>query len=504
MTLYQKFVKLSADLSAIGLEQREGGSEYFCTPKGARAIGWTGVDGIHFCFIRDYGEMVFSVSPMNLPEDGYVRPVAATFEDFIRLLLACGSVDAIEQAWMMDKVKFDAYLSDNRPNEKQKEVLDRIEKELELSPLKDPYEYIRYIQEDFDGSRIPYSKEYYDTLDLPVPEEKEVKWKVYYDGNFWGHHGRDRAGKEIGIKKTFEWEGEHWYIPAVYACSKGLVIDFCMSASKKRINAFLEKYTVAAETADSDELEELSEKENPLNTNFRAVLTVNGKEIRQRHGCAVSFLPDECIPIGERGSMEAELLLKHYGLDDSCGWAFRRVAFPWATKSKPVLRSLKLHMEKELVSVSSVCFETPSESKQIKLIHPNTGEEYVLEIVGTECGEMPQNAFGDESMEYPAHYTELTYTLSPELPAREFCIRDCHKGDSPRRKAISKCLPESDEAVAIGIIGGADGPTAILLSSGKAKPRGAVSSLHFEKCERLTWKTFFRYKPKQDVEVVLK
>lgn len=35
-------------------------------------IGWAGVDGIHFCMIRGFGEMVFAVSPIrsrtgNLP-----------------------------------------------------------------------------------------------------------------------------------------------------------------------------------------------------------------------------------------------------------------------------------------------------------------------------------------------------------------------------------------------------------------------------------------------------
>lgn len=110
MTLYQKFKKLNIDFSAIGLEQRGTEEKYFCTPKGARIIGWAGVDGIHCCFIRGFEEMVFAVSPMNTPGD-YVHPIARSFEDLLRLLLACGSMDAIEQTHQWDEGQFDEYVA---------------------------------------------------------------------------------------------------------------------------------------------------------------------------------------------------------------------------------------------------------------------------------------------------------------------------------------------------------------------------------------------------------
>ena len=54
------------------------------------------MDGIHYCLIRGFGDIVFAVSPMN-PAPHYVHPLARTFSDFMRLL-ACGSCDALEQA----------------------------------------------------------------------------------------------------------------------------------------------------------------------------------------------------------------------------------------------------------------------------------------------------------------------------------------------------------------------------------------------------------------------
>ena len=85
---YQKFLRSGIDLAPIGVERREDNTLYFCTTKGASIFGWAGVDGIHFCFIRGFGSMVFAVSPMNSAPN-YVHPVALNYADFLRLLLAC-------------------------------------------------------------------------------------------------------------------------------------------------------------------------------------------------------------------------------------------------------------------------------------------------------------------------------------------------------------------------------------------------------------------------------
>ena len=63
--ILKKFLQRGVDLSPVGVELREDNTNYFCTPKGASVFGWAGIDGIHFCFIRGFGEMVFSVSPMK-------------------------------------------------------------------------------------------------------------------------------------------------------------------------------------------------------------------------------------------------------------------------------------------------------------------------------------------------------------------------------------------------------------------------------------------------------
>ena len=88
MTTYQKFKKLNIRHSAIGLEQSDTDVTYYCTPRDAAIIGWAGVDGIHYCTIPEFGEMIFAVSPMNFGD--CVHPIAHSFEDLLRLLLSCG------------------------------------------------------------------------------------------------------------------------------------------------------------------------------------------------------------------------------------------------------------------------------------------------------------------------------------------------------------------------------------------------------------------------------
>ena len=107
---YTEFKRMHIDLGALGAEGGRNAVRYTCTPKGAKIFGWAGVDGIHFCTIKGFGETIFSVSPMN-PGQDCVQPLARDMGDFLRLLLACGDTAALEQAWMWGEAQFDAFLT---------------------------------------------------------------------------------------------------------------------------------------------------------------------------------------------------------------------------------------------------------------------------------------------------------------------------------------------------------------------------------------------------------
>ena len=81
MNYLNSYLRSKLDLSQLGFIQGEKESGCFCTPVLSKVIGWAGVDGIHFCVNKNFGEIVFAVSPANLPDE-YVHPVARNFEDF--------------------------------------------------------------------------------------------------------------------------------------------------------------------------------------------------------------------------------------------------------------------------------------------------------------------------------------------------------------------------------------------------------------------------------------
>lgn len=106
---------------------------------------WAGMDGIHFCFVRGFGGVVFSVTPMNLVPN-LVHPLANNFEDFLRLLLACGDSAALEQAWMWDKSQFEAFLQNNPPTQDQQGTLSELAEKTKLTSMKQPWAYIKELQ----------------------------------------------------------------------------------------------------------------------------------------------------------------------------------------------------------------------------------------------------------------------------------------------------------------------------------------------------------------------
>ncbi len=161
MSLYQVFKNLEIDFSVIGLEQNNFEIEYFCTPKGAHIIGSAGVDGIHYCFVEGQDEMVFTVNPMGVR---YVMPIARNFEDLLRLLLACGSMDAIEQAYLWNEEQFLEYLKENQPTAEALLIFDHLRDKLDIIPMEQPFPYLRELQESYDYSQLNFSEEYYETI----------------------------------------------------------------------------------------------------------------------------------------------------------------------------------------------------------------------------------------------------------------------------------------------------------------------------------------------------
>ena len=219
---YTEFKRMHIDLGALGAEGGRNAVRYTCTPKGAKIFGWAGVDGIHFCTVKGYGETIFSVSPMN-PGQDCVQPLARDMGDFLRLLLACGDTAALEQAWMWTEAQFEEYLREYPPTEDQRAVMREIEEKCGLTPMEEPWRYLKKVRAETDCSGLRFEKEYEELLH-PVCREPQ-EWEVYFEYGFGGKKPRHRPGREITLGKTFTWGKEEWLVPAMYCCSEGVVLD---------------------------------------------------------------------------------------------------------------------------------------------------------------------------------------------------------------------------------------------------------------------------------------
>ena len=501
--ILEKFRKLDLDLGCLGLlAPMEDDEPYFCTPKGATLLGRAGVDGIHFCKVRGFGDMIFAVSPCNSPGE-YVHPVARSFEDFLRLMLACNGTAAPEQGWQWDEKTFLDFLEEYPPDEEQRAALDTLARSMELTPMEEPYRYLAELQHNFDSSQLKFRKEYCELIDgadisvearpsCPADVDSgTLDWQVY----FHGHKDREKPGEEITVNKSFQWGGREFLLPAVYLCADGLVADYFMTAPTELVEEFFQTYRRLEADENFIWTEEETQKvqrENPLYLSFWSEAFINGKRSEQTRGSDGYWLP---LDGAERDS-EVGLALLHYDLPlDRC-WHFTRCAFPWATKRKPALKSLFFWLNQEPFELWGEPF-TAQAGERVELTHPITGEKYTLTAV-----DIQPDILEDESGEdytWPTHLQSLEYTLDPPLDREEFSLRDCDEGDGLMKNgsAESGC-----EASAIAFIGGMDGPTAICVGVEEGSQiQTALSSLHFEPAERVNWRPVFRVRELESVQV---
>jgi len=503
--MYKKFCELGLNLSVVGLIPGDTKGGYFCTPKGAKVIGWAGVDGIHYCFIKGMGDMVFAVDPTATPGD-YVHPLSRNFEDFLRLILACGDLAAVQQIYAWDKEKFDVFLKYNPVTKEQQALLDFLKEKLSLTPLEEPFYDVKTLQSAFDYDAIPFKREYYEVIPL-APEAEECKkpkaWKVYFGGDFYDSRGNGKAGTELILEKKFSWNGHDWYIPAVYVCAKGLVIDICIAIEPEVITAYYEKWGFTEEGQEvlSQEERRQAAQENPSGIDFSLKAEINGREQRKWSGSGFCWMPVRCLLPEEENTEEADAVMAHYQLDTTKAWSFRRISLPWVTKTKPVLRSLVLEFAPQMISVQGTRFVTPQIGERILIQHPITGTSHALTVLEVKREQFPKERFQAEEFEFPEHFMQMIYTLEPEIPTVEYTLKDVCNSDTPKRRVCA----DGPAACSVGIIGVGAGPTAVFVAGKETKEKAQVacSALRFEPAETVEWELIFRRKPCEDIRVEL-
>ena len=234
---------------------------------------------------------------------------------------------------------------------------------------------------------------------------------------------------------------------------------------------------------------------------------MNGYKLQSDHSCGLPWIPESCLADGLRRETEAIQIMEHYGLDVSLAWYMQRSSYRWGEVNGLDIQSLTVRMERQRENIAGQHFQTPTVGESISLTHPMTGKIYTLTVHEVEQQELPERAFHDPNMEYPSHYLAMSYSLEPDISGRGFMIQDCTEGDRPRQK---KRDPDEFAPVAfcnaavIGVIGGADGPTSVIMGQSAPKLHAACSSLRFEPIvDDVEWRVVFSEKLMDDVDVDL-
>lgn len=324
---------------------------------------------------------------------------------------------------------------------------------------------------------------------------KTYKWNVYYNGSFFSHTGREHAGSEINVGKKFEWGGKVWYIPAVYSCASGLVVDYCLEVEPEEMSEYIEKWNLLEDEYGNNLTSwqrEQAENENPLHIDFSSSAIINGKATcakRSHYVCRISVLP-ETVTV----KADSKRIIDRYGLDASKCYGFYRVCYPWTTARKPKIKSLELCIEARASSFTAKFFDMPDEGESVTLIHPLTGKEYTITAEKIIKSSFEKNHFTDDMYDFPENYIQMFYTVEPQSGSEKLVIRDSFQSDSPIQKS---------GASAIAIIGGADGPTAVFFGGHQndEKMRVACSALHFSSDYNVKWQAIFNEKMLEDITV---
>ncbi|MBQ3077093.1 MAG: hypothetical protein IJC43_04475 [Clostridia bacterium] len=495
MTLYQKFKMLNIDFAAIELDPAVETERYFCTPVGARILAAAGVDGIHYCTIRGQGETVFAVNPMNLPGEN-VYPIAADFEQLLQMLLAAGSMAAIEQAHRWDEEQFSQFVAENPPTAAQQEAFAVLRDKLGITPLPQPFSALYRLQERFDYGQLHFSKAYYEAL--PAQDTPPAEWRVTLEGGF--RPGRGKGGREIPVNRQFAWGDELWHLPAVHLCSGGAVVDFCIRLREDRVRERFYRERERAESLLSWEQRLTRRREDPMQIGFGAELCWDGEALRARGGCYGTWIPWQLAGDESWMGEDEKWILQHYGLDLTRPWVISRQRFLWEGGRREAPRSLRLRLEREHSSFFVARFDTPAVHDGVTFTHPVTGREHRLTVCEIKQNSLDAAAFAAEDLEFPTHCTVLTFRLEPDLPGESFSLSDSSGGDRPRPKHPD---PHGRRAMWVG--GMAVPRMRVSATDDRGAPlHAAASSLSFEPPQQpVNWQLVVREKLLPDLEVAL-
>lgn len=249
-------------------------------------------------------------------------------------------------------------------------------------------------------------------------------WKVYFDGNFWGHIGDAPCGEEFKIGKIFHYAGHTWFFPSVYLCGEGLVADLCMATDNETFSAFLQKWNLSMDESQNGsrtaEEEMQISAEHPMAFPCRLRLSPGGAPLPFDHGCQTVIFSDfwKNAPKGDA----EQRIAAHYALDSALNWTAYRFVFRWNGARPDRLENLTAAIAPGWISLPGPHFSVRQRGEGISFVHPFTGAQHTLTAKHFQWEKIPVSA-GENS---PALYVAvMQYRIDPPLPKDTVEIFDC-------------------------------------------------------------------------------
>lgn len=298
---------------------------------------------------------------------------------------------------------------------------------------------------------------------------------VYWPGN---ESIQNRLpGRKLSVGCEFENVGVRRIIPAIYRFPAGMVVDVLTPLDEVKMRAFYDKYQDMEDTLSSAQ-RRAAESENPYQP-----IAIAQLDIDTQHFDSFSSTTHHCMPwLEESGVCRAVRKAYRRTLKDTTCFVLDRYTLAFDEQELPWWKSclrwlfpkyidridMKVHPVSRFFPIEQTYeFAYSDSGSQAEVFcHPLTRKEYTLHFQQMKQEEVHM-PFGDQRI----HVTQLGYEIIPSLEAGErlsFCANIPLPGLAPGSSdpsGLSGTSPEMEGAAAIGIIGGADGPTMMMLSS---------------------------------------
>lgn len=423
MPLLDRFLASSLDATDIGLAAPAPETP---VPDGMMPVAVQAEGGVCFCCRRADKAQIFQID-LTAPGTAPVL-VAASFADFLGLVVACRGAYAVARARYESRAYFYEMRDSAALSAKQRAILRAIQNGFQPPAISDPFSYLLAA----DAAEMPELSRF-----LAFPESDtpaRVKW----------------------IDRVLHWGGLDWRLPAVALCAEGAVLDLIAPLPP---SAACFPFSLRAE--------------------------LNGRHVPG----GVTLVRWDAHA---QNSAEALALLRAYGCDREQTWLFARAVFPWVRKPHTALRTIRLTFSAEKQPAGARNLYAPAPGESTTFQNPLTGETHTFTTVSMTKAVCDFELLTEE----PCQYWQLCYRISPDLSSQEMTVSDTADSD-PLRPVPG--------AGAIGVIGGADGLTAVGAAP-QAEAQGicmVCSARHYRLPAAVLWKLQFWKKPAADQSFLL-